>query len=321
VAAGDVIARFGKAALVLVLGLALAELGLQLASRFASDRSSAWKPDTVHRILCVGDSHTYGAGVEREETYPAQLQALLETREPGVYSVINMGLPGLSAAQLHSRIGVWLHRYRPDLLVVWVGVNDSWNLAELEGGASGIQAKLDGLLVRSRLYRLIRVTLHDRALDRYVPQTHEELSWHVSERDDVLGPRATYTVRHDGVTERITHLREAIPPADPAQEARRQTQARIERHLSAIAELGEAAGTPLLLLTYPIEASWYQVANRAARSVATRYDLALVETSPGASRLTQEEQDWTWGTHPGPRIYGEIAAEVAPAVAAAPEEN
>lgn len=314
-------ARLGVALASVALALVLVEVGLQLATRFVSDRSSAWKPAAAHRVLCVGDSHTYGAGVERGETYPARLQTLLETREPGVHSVINMGLPGLSAAQLHGRIGVWLHRYRPDLLVVWVGVNDSWNVAELEGGASGIRAKLDGLLARSRLYRLVRVSLHDRALDRYVAQTPEERRWHVSERDDRPGSGVTYTVRHDGITERITHEREAPAPADPAPEASSRTQARIERHLSAIAELAEAAGIPLLLLTYPIDASWYQVANRAARSVADRYDLALVETGPGALRLTQAEQDWIWGTHPGPRIYAEIAAEVAPAVAAVPRAN
>ena len=63
-------------ALILLLGLALTEAGLQVASRLMSDRAGAWRPGSANRILCVGDSHTYGAQVEREESYPGQLQRI-----------------------------------------------------------------------------------------------------------------------------------------------------------------------------------------------------------------------------------------------------
>jgi hypothetical protein len=71
-----------------------------------------------------------------------------------------------------------------------------------------------------------------------------------------------------------------------------------------------------VLVTYPIEASWYRVANQAARGVAARHDLALVESALAVERVPEAERDWIWAAHPGARIYREIAAEVAPVVAA-----
>lgn len=74
--------------LLLLLG---AEAALWIASRFAPDRSTGWRPGALVRVLCVGDSHTFGAGVDVYESYPAQLQALLDADSPGRFSVINLG--------------------------------------------------------------------------------------------------------------------------------------------------------------------------------------------------------------------------------------
>jgi len=153
-------------AIILVLGLVLAETGLWVAARFVGDRASAWRPDSTQRILAVGDSHTYGGGVEREESYPAQLQRALDDRLPGVYSVMNLGLPGMSSTQLRNRLPIWVQRYRLDVLIVWVGVNDAWNRAERGDEVTDAMARLDAWLSHSRLYRLVRVRLHDRNLER-----------------------------------------------------------------------------------------------------------------------------------------------------------
>mgnify|MGYP001447690821 CR=1 FL=1 len=46
------------------------------------------------RVLCLGDSYTYGVGVADPFTYPAQLQLLLKKRLPGrPVQVINAGVP------------------------------------------------------------------------------------------------------------------------------------------------------------------------------------------------------------------------------------
>ncbi len=299
-------------ALVLVLGLALAEAGLWVAARFVGDRASAWRPDSTVRILAVGDSHTYGGGVEREESYPAQLQRALDERLPGAYSVMNLGLPGMSSTQLRNRLPIWVQRYRPDVLIVWVGVNDAWNRAETGDEMTNAMARLDAWLSHSRLYRLVRVRLHDRDLERYVPSGPDDRRWHVSQLEGAFEDEV-WTVRHSGVTERIAHGRHTAPPAEP-DERSREVEERLGRDLAAMARYARDSGIPMILLTYPIEASWYAVANRAGRRIAAEYGLTLVETVVPVRTIPEAERDWIWVAHPGPRIYAAIAAGLATVV-------
>lgn len=309
--------RLAAAALVLVVGVAVLEVGLQLAARLVGDRASAWHPNASNKILCVGDSHTYGAGVPRDRAYPAQLQELLDAREPGVHSVVNLGLPGMSSTQLRNRVPVWLQRYRPGVLVVWVGVNDAWNRAEVGSEAGGTASLLDAALSRSRLYRLVRVALHDRDLGRYTAKGREDRAWHVTDVDEPLVDEV-WTVRHDGVTERIAHGRHEQPPGLPdGREV--EMAARLDRDLAAVAGYARLAGVPMVLVTYPLEVSWFHVVNRVARRIAGTHDLALVETAVALARVPEDERDWTGVAHPGPTIYREIAEEIAPVVAAASE--
>ena len=89
-----------------------------------------WLPGTRIRILAVGDSHTYGGSVDPSDTYPAQLQKFLNQEAPGVYSVLNVGIPGMNTAQVLNRLPVNLARWQPDILILWCGVNNTWNNTE-----------------------------------------------------------------------------------------------------------------------------------------------------------------------------------------------
>ncbi len=78
-----------------------------------------------YRILCLGDSRTYGFGVENDETWPARLQATLDVRAPGRYDVINAGVPGYSifhGARYLETLGITLE---PDMVLLCFGYNDA----------------------------------------------------------------------------------------------------------------------------------------------------------------------------------------------------
>jgi lysophospholipase L1-like esterase len=82
------------------------------------------KPAGVRRILCLGDSVTFGHGVEAEEAYPRRLEEHLLAAGHGPIQVINSGVPGYSPFQER----IWLDRsgwaYAPDLIVLGFVLND-----------------------------------------------------------------------------------------------------------------------------------------------------------------------------------------------------
>jgi hypothetical protein len=76
------------------------------------------------RILCLGDSLTFGAGVASEDTYPKQLELLLNSDRSGKYEVINAGVSAYDTWQevdYFKRDGL---QFQPNLVVVGVYAND-----------------------------------------------------------------------------------------------------------------------------------------------------------------------------------------------------
>jgi lysophospholipase L1-like esterase len=88
------------------------------------------RPDAeVYRILCVGDSVTFGFNVDQEDAYPNRLAVALRERFPDrAIEVINAGVPGWSWVQglrfLQAR-GLRLH---PNLVIAAHGTNDQFFL-------------------------------------------------------------------------------------------------------------------------------------------------------------------------------------------------
>ena len=79
----------------------------------------------VFRVVCLGDSGTFGWGIRDHETYPARLQELLqkEMRSREV-EVINMGVPGYSSHQGLILLKRHITRMSPDVIIFSFGRND-----------------------------------------------------------------------------------------------------------------------------------------------------------------------------------------------------
>lgn len=117
-------------------------------------------PSGRPRLLVLGDSAWFGAGVDQEETAAAQLEVLL--REPPV-RVLNGSIPGSNSSQ-----GVYLlrHRYgklRPAWLILCYN-NDSvagppQRVPGVNGPEAGLPLSTLEILYRSRLYLTVRRTL------------------------------------------------------------------------------------------------------------------------------------------------------------------
>lgn len=82
------------------------------------------------RALAVGDSFTFGIGVEHGEAWPEALEQELTAREGVASAVVNTGVPGYSARQMRLRALDLLDRVDPALVVAALYANSYWRVKE-----------------------------------------------------------------------------------------------------------------------------------------------------------------------------------------------
>ncbi len=159
-------------------------------------------PGTI-RIAVLGDSFTFGAGAEDDQTYPAELERVLN-RQAGErrsrVEVINAGVPGTGTGEQALVYDVWVKRFRPHLVILSVYVNDAdddrerhlftWSrngveprpraeLAAADSAIRKLRSTLDAvpgyelLIQRSQLVNLGRLTVSD-LIHRYRARTGTE---------------------------------------------------------------------------------------------------------------------------------------------------
>lgn len=135
------------------IALAAVEVGLRLSGLIvlslqeARNMSSARKIGT-YRILCLGESTT-------QNEYPPFLEAILNQNSSGIkFSVIDKGLTGANTTFILSQLEAYLDKYRPDLVITMMGINDQGQHLPYEKPASS-KALLFARSVKS--YKLARL--------------------------------------------------------------------------------------------------------------------------------------------------------------------
>ena len=116
------------------------------------------------RVLCLGDSITFGLGHPESATWPGRLRAILGrhpvfTGRP--VTVLNGAVPGWSSIQGMRLLGE-LEWFEPDVVVFWFGMNDvqkAWGRTDSRKGGSagaldGAMAVLSGLRTVQLLSRI-----------------------------------------------------------------------------------------------------------------------------------------------------------------------
>lgn len=123
------------------------------------ERALAASPG-VFRIALLGDSCTYGMGVELEQTYAVRLEELLraEAGTDGV-EVLNGGVPGYSLVQGAAKFEQQLAPYAPQLVIAYLG---AWNDF---GPAMGASDRAQRAGARTRLQRWNELLLRSRVIE------------------------------------------------------------------------------------------------------------------------------------------------------------
>lgn len=126
------------------------------------------KPAGVRRLVCLGDSFTWGVGVLFDDAWPQRVERTLSRARGERWEAVNLAEPGMNAVQQVSRLESEGFSYGPDAVALaWV-MNDS----EDEDAAEARRARdwaeeehqepgpLDRFAKHSALIRLVVTRLH-----------------------------------------------------------------------------------------------------------------------------------------------------------------
>ena len=90
------------------------------------------KPKDTIRIVTLGDSFTFGYGVELNETWPKQLETILNNNRKNQsihYEVLNFGVMGYNAEQEYYFFKLKAMKYNPDVVIIQFLSDDLENMS------------------------------------------------------------------------------------------------------------------------------------------------------------------------------------------------
>ena len=125
---------FRKLALIVSLAAVFLEIGLRIEGKAVFYLQEYRNRQTLkqrgdYRILCLGEATT-------QNQYPPILEEILNQHDIGVrFAVIDKGNAAATSAGILNSVEAYLDIYRPDLVIVMMGINDS--------GADVLNAKAD----------------------------------------------------------------------------------------------------------------------------------------------------------------------------------
>ncbi len=141
-------------ALVLVESALRVTGWLFLQARVPARLSSSSDPAGTIRVLCLGESTTADMELLGTQSYPAQLERILNERSGSDrFVVINRGVPATTTDRIVKKLPTNLDEQEPDIVVTMMGVNDG-PLADplfvVDSGASSLRVlKLARMLYAS----------------------------------------------------------------------------------------------------------------------------------------------------------------------------
>ncbi len=115
----------------------------------------------IVKILCLGDSFTFGMGARKEYAYPKQLERRLNENkfENKKYVVFNVGVPGNTSSKLLNHLEEDLQAFSPDIIIVLIGMNDRFCIEETNYFLfkhKGLINRLLYYLSGTRVYKLFK---------------------------------------------------------------------------------------------------------------------------------------------------------------------
>lgn len=117
------------------------------------------KEKGMYNILCLGDSFTFGGGVDAKDTYPSQLQRILDSNYAHKsIKVINGGYCEINSAQVLQRLPKNIRYYNPDAVILLVGASSRFNFIGFNKEKT-IYSKLKDAIYNLRVYKMLKIVI------------------------------------------------------------------------------------------------------------------------------------------------------------------
>lgn len=131
------------------------------------------KDKNVFRIMTIGDSFTFGANVNTKDSYPSQLQNIIEKqcKTNKKIEVLNIGVPGYDFQYSVERYILKGKKYDPDVLI-WLIIPDELRRVNKLSGAKSEQFR-----------RMLMSTQQGRERLKSSPYTHLSLAKQAIEKE------------------------------------------------------------------------------------------------------------------------------------------
>ena len=252
------------------------------------------KTSSAFRIVCLGDSWTFGANVGQDQAYPQQLQRLLRQGFPQAnFRVLNMGVLGYSSYQGLELLKRRALDLNPDLLVIGYAINDSsiagFRDKDMPGyGKTMRWTKALGSFLKknSETYKLLRYLAHTiTERPKTMTDILQGMAASTADGSEVLGRRMM----------------------EPSEYAKYEPWTRVslvdyEQNLRAMIELAQSRGVGVILLYNEL---WESSPYRAAlEKVAQATSVRLIDSSAllaEARRTIEHRLDRELGLEPAVR--------------------
>lgn len=309
--------------LAALVGVLLIEAVLQVGALFLAPTRLApddWATpgEDGLRVLCIGDSNTYGLYLEPGEAWPRRLEEAWSSTDPDArVEVVNLAYPGTNSSQLRRDLPRMLDRVRPHLVLVLVGVNDFWTRpVALEDEVAQRRGVLAWVERNSRLYRLVWAVR--RAFDapefERAPSAAEALRGPIENPHRIARGPVVEQLRYGG-EEFERKLERGRLPGD-------RTRSELEANLRALAAEIRSFGAQGVLLTYPSRVGSYAAANGVIRAAAAHAEgTPLIDLAVGFRAVCPAEPcpEWLFVDHhptaPASSWIGERLVQDLPALA------
>ncbi|MDP2927952.1 MAG: GDSL-type esterase/lipase family protein [Candidatus Omnitrophota bacterium] len=166
-------------ALLILIGLVIVLLFMESSLRLAGFICTVYRTKNrqitvasgkqIIKILCLGDSFTFGLGGGYGNDYPSQLEKMLnENVRDKKFIVYNRGIPGNNSSMVLKNLVRNINTYKPDIALLLIGSNDPTTLEDSDyylfkspgiGKIAACFLRLDISLSKLKTYKLVKILI------------------------------------------------------------------------------------------------------------------------------------------------------------------